>query len=221
MVGRRSWASTARLAGWTVLGILAGLLPVAGFLMWRGWLGAHLGQLVRYSGGHVGWMPVGLPPDFNMLPVLPLLWLGGAGVVLRLAGCRSAEATFAAGERNSLGVLVAFWLAVELAILWAMSKPCLHYYQQIVVPAALAVGLAIGRPWPRSAAAPLAVARAGRWLYVACAALVLRAAMPVVAEASKRAHRFDRQAEIVQFERWMETWSPADAALYGPRKERR
>ena len=102
-----------------------------------------------------------------------------------------------------------------------MTKPCLHYYQQIVVPVAMLAGLAITR-FRRSLTERAAIrVRIWRWVSVISAVLALRAAMPLLAEPVRRARGFDYQAEVVQFDHWLKTWSPGEAAIYAPKKERR
>lgn len=209
---RRS-ARNAMAAVGSVVGIALVAFPLLGFLYWRGWLGTHLGDLGRLSGRHLARMPVEWPPWYNVSPLLPGMWWLVLGAGAWLAGPRPVPRL---KERSCPGrpvVFVWLWLLIEGVVLWAMTKAGTHYWQQLVVPAALAAGFALGGVVQRLAgAARRDRMRLWRWIGLTTAGWAVVAVLPVAAEASKRFHTFDAATEVVEFDRWVRTWSPSRAA---------
>jgi hypothetical protein len=107
------------------------------------------------------------------------------------------------------------WLVVELAVLWSMTKPSAHYYQQVVAPAVLLAGLGMSRL--ACAVRTLRLRgrlRVWRWAGVLTAVLMLFAVMPLAATISRRAHTFSYEIEVRAFAEWRATWSAR--SLLGP-----
>ena len=199
----------------SVAGVAVAVLPLAAFLYSQGWLGTHLHDLRQFSGRHVRIMPFEWPPWYKISPLLPCLWW----LVLGLAGWFVRPRQEAAGQgrcdETSPAGFVWIWLLIEGALIWSMTKPSTHYYQQLVAPVALAGGFALTAATRRLEG----VARRDRlrlwtWLGMTTAGFAIVAVLQVAAETAKRAHTFDAAGEVVEFDHWVKTWSPSTAADY-------
>ncbi len=110
--------------------------------------------------------------------------------------------------RGSLAVFLLLWLAAELCILATMNKPSSHYYQQLVMPLLLLAGTGL-TVFARAVVRLPAEERrlAWRWAAVATVVLTVIAAMPLGAQAAKRARTLDHQAEVREFAWYLANWS--------------
>ncbi len=214
-VVRREWRERLTAGLWTAVGVTIAWLPVLVFLWWRGWLGEHLDDLRRASGGHLAVMPIRWPPWSNVAPLLPGLWWVVVGAAGWLARPRLSDSAGCAGGTAGALTFMLLWVAVEVPLLWAMNKPGTHYYQPIVAPVLLTGGLALAGLHRRlERVGRLKRLRVERWLAATTAVVAMLASLPLLAEASKRRHKFDYQAEVRDFAHWLETWSPSQAAIH-------
>ena len=217
-VVKRRPGESARLAGWTVVGVILGTAPVVAFLLWRGWLGTHLHQLLTCSGGHLAWMPIAAPPWFKIQPLLPVAWWIALGLAACWAGAGRRPPDADPDRRQPAACFLGCWLTIEIVLLWSMRKPCMHYYQQLILPAALAAGLGVHRLRLALASSPARGIRIWRCVAAASAVLVIWACMPLFAELPRRCRCFDARAEVTDFADWLRTRSPADTAIYAPKR---
>ena len=100
------------------------------------------------------------------------------------------------------------WLAAELGILATMNKPSSHYYQQLVMPVLLLAGMGL-TVFARAVVRLPAGDRRLAWRWAAAATVVLTviAAMPLCAQAARRARTLDYQAEVREFAWYLANWS--------------
>lgn len=198
---RRSLTGAVMPLASTLLGMLLAALPSVVFLAWHGWLRAHLLNLWRYTGVHGEAGSVALPAWYNVEPLLPCLWWLLLGMLaFALGRCRSPVPRDDGVARNSMSFLL-LWLLVELAIVWAMTKPSSHYYQQLAAPIALIAGIAYAGFWRYlHREEKTGAADAIRWAGVVTAVLALVASRPIFAEASRRIPTFDYRREIEDFQ---------------------
>lgn len=217
---KRRPADSACRAGWTVIGLGLGFLPVVLFLLWQGWADAHLRDLLSYSGEHLRWMPLRLPALFSVQPLLPLAWwiAVGFGACVLARGHHAREPVCPA--ERSLAVFATVWLLFEAVLVWSMTKPAMHYYQQLVLPMALVAGWgveglrrAVAQDRPRGR-------RIWPWFQAITVALTIQAAAPLLAATVHRWGNFDYQAEVTGFQNWLDTRAPADAGIHAPGKDR-
>jgi hypothetical protein len=197
---RRDSSSAFVSGGWTLIGAMAGMAPAVIFLWAHGWLAGHVADLAHLSGGHLT-LPFRTPGWNDLRPVLPILWwlvLGCA--VLPWSGRGETRSAGRSVDDRSVALFAFLWLVVELLILSSMVKPSTHYYQPIVVPGCLLAGCAITTVARRLAGAGVRERlRAWRWIGATTGVLLLLSAMPLLAEARKRAHTFDARAEVRAF----------------------
>jgi len=221
-VRHRRHGEELRSAVWTVVGMVTAWAPLVVVLYARGWLVGHLHDLAHLSGGHVAIMPLSVPPFFKLAPLAAVVGWIIVGLFVWPSGApdgrRPDEHVGACRDRTAVVSFAWLWLVVELAVLWSMTKPSAHYYQQVVAPAVLLAGLGMSR---------LACAvrtlrwrdrlRVCRWAGVLTAVLMLFAVMPLAATISRRAHTFSYEIEVRAFAEWRATWSAR--SLLGPSRD--
>lgn len=197
-----------QLAGMAV-GMAAVWAPIWLFLAAKGLWTAQLDTLIRSSGAHVAAGPFDLPSWSHCLPLSPLLLWMALGLVAPLALRRGAAGD--ARQRSAL-LFAAVWLLAEATMLWTMTKPAEHYWQQVVPPTALLASLGASA-FARTGSSLRASERARIWRCVgavtACAVLIV--AVPLFAVAQKRASTFDLQWERTEFARRLAEASAADS----------
>lgn len=223
---RRRRPAAAALAGGTMLagvGLVCG--AVALYLASRGWLNVHLESLARQTAPHAA------PPAWKLprwrdawdvlAPMLPMIWVLTLGLACRAAArgkqhetenvpaAATAEHDDSPGPDPSALVFFALWLAIELTILAAMTKPSSHYWQQIAAPATLLAGwgwTTIGRTIGQLGATGRPVMQ--RWSVGTTAVITLVASMPLLAASASRAPYLDLRWEVAEFARRMEFLTP-------------
>ena len=219
-IHRRQWKEPAVWLLGFALGLVTSWLPLLTFLYARGWLWPHLHDLWHLSGRHMGLMPLSIPPWFKLVPLLPAGWWIVAALAADIAreekGAEKGDATLLPerpegcfAQKSRVPFFAWLWLAAEILILWAMTKPSAHFYQQLATPAALlaAIGLSgIGARLSGLRFSDRVVC--WRWLTVVGFTLTVLAALPLAAEVAHRCRTFDRAWEVRQFDRWLIEWSP-------------
>lgn len=215
-IGRKRWRDALVATVASAAGMAAAGLPLLASLYSRGWLWGHLHDLSERSGAHVGMMPMGLGDWHLLLSLAPALWWIALGAMAWAAGrgTRRAVPEGSRDMRTAAAQFVPIWLAAEAVILWSMTTPATHYYQQIVAPITLAAGFGISML--AQTLAPLRIrdrVAAWRWVHAGTIVLVVAAAMPLWAEVRKRAHSFSYPSEISGFQQQIETWAPGSMGL--------
>ncbi len=205
-LSRRRIGSGLVFCGMIVIGIVASIVPVALFLWSRGWLGAQFDTLFNQTASHAMIPPWTLPRWYNILPLMPAVWLVALGVVLSK---RSRGDSFQSkitmpveddGSRRRAFIFLSFWLVTELSILAAMRKPATHYYQQIVAPVVLLSGFGLASFQYRVTQLDRATGAAvGRWACATTIALLVIAAMPLLSAAKSRIGTMDYNVEVREF----------------------
>jgi len=203
-----------RGVAWSAFGMAVVWVPPAVLLYVRGWLGPHLADLASRSGEYVelawprGWH------GYRFAPVAATAWWAIVGLVLGTS-CRTP--TESRGRQLPLehdaARLAWLWLAVEVTLLWLMTRRSGHYHQQVVAPAALLAVIGMARMARLTAFMSLRQRLRARYL-AACVTvvLVLVALMPFTAEIWRRVPGFSYDEEVRTFAAWLADWSPRSLA---------
>jgi len=191
----------ARAAALSLLGMAAAWTPLVLVLAGRGWTAGHLrdvtGLVARQTAAPVWRWPAG----HKLWPLAPMAWCCALGLAAaRGTGRHRATVLAAAFPARSVVGFAGAWLAIELLIVAAMSKPALHYYQLLVSPACLLAGLGMAGFRNRLRhAVPQQETGLWGWAVAGAACLAAGAVLPLAAEASKRLTLWDPQAEAREF----------------------
>jgi len=201
-------------AAWTGAGLLLAVSPLVVVLAARDWLAPHLYGLAHLSAEHLEPPRPMLPPWIRIVPLVPIAWWLLVGAAARW-GERSAgrsEQTGSSPEstgRSDAGSFLWIWLTMEVAVLAMLNRHSAHYYQPLVVPAALLTGT--GLAWVvRSARSlpPVQRARVVRWSVLVTFALAMPTVMSFAVEFQRRWVGYDITREAGEFARRLADGSP-------------
>ncbi len=215
----RAWRSGRRReavwsAAWTGAGLLLAVSPLVVVLAARNWLAPHLYGLACLSGGHLQPPRLGLPPWIRVVPLVPIAWwlLVGAAARWGEGSADRSEQTDSSPEitgHSDAGSFLWIWLTMEVAVLTMLNRHSAHYYQPLVVPAALLTGT--GLAWVvRSARSlpPVQRARVVHWSVLITLALAMPAVMSFAVEIQRRWVGYDITREAGEFARRLADGSP-------------
>lgn len=178
----------------TAAGMMVGVAPTVLVLAWRGWLMLHLTQMSQTTGMH--WISLVFEriEYAKMLPLLPMCWWIVVGALARPPKPDG-------NGRPSPWVPVVAWVAAETWIVWSLSIPAAHYYQQLLAPVCLLASIYMTRfrrsmtHWPRR------VRLAGwSWVGAITLALLFYEAVPLGRLVPLRMGHFDIAKEIRVFD---------------------
>lgn len=148
-------------------------------------------------------------PTYCVLPLAPAAgWmvLGGSTLLRRVKPNRPSPTPQSDRDPWAFAML---WLATELTMLALMAKPSSHYYQQVVGPAALVAGLAMGVFVHSLGVYPPELRRRILgWTWAVTAVLALLAATPLMTSGWQY-RTFRRDTEVRTFQAWLSAWPDA------------
>ncbi len=216
VVIRGNWRDGLRSGAVSLAGLVGAWTPLILFLHLRGWLIPHFHSLGERSGTHVAMLGVAIQGWDKVWPLAPAWWWIALGLLALFASQRRYSGTDRPCSRQRLLSFgfVLLWLAAELVILVAMTKPASHYYQQIVAPVILLAGFGIDS-FAREIKGTRRSDRVIAWQWVIAGTVTLAAfsVMPLLEETFKRSQRFVYQTEIDEFRQHIETWDPGSMGL--------